>query len=67
LPKNVRDAAGLKPGDKVAVEVTDGQIILRSPSAALRKLQELFANVPGNLVDELTAERREEARRDLLD
>jgi len=41
-------------------------IVLEPRAAALRRLRELFAHVPRDvsLVDELIAERREEARRE---
>ena len=46
--------------------VKDGQLVLEKPEQILARLQDTFARVPRDvsLVDELIAERREEARRE---
>jgi AbrB family looped-hinge helix DNA binding protein len=40
LPKKVRDAAGIKPGDRVEVRATpSGAVIIEKPNARIDKLQ----------------------------
>jgi AbrB family looped-hinge helix DNA binding protein len=35
LPKAVREAVGLAPGDRVVVEARDGEIVVRRPTGVL--------------------------------
>ena len=61
IPAAVRDAAGIKRGDKVVLRVEDGGIVVTSLRADLKKLNGLFAHLkkPGeSIVDEFLAERR---------
>jgi AbrB family looped-hinge helix DNA binding protein len=68
IPAECRAAAGLKPGDELLIEtVGEGEIRLRTPEQAIRVAQAIVArHVPKNrdLVAELIAERREEAKRE---
>lgn len=67
LPAEVRKALGLKEGDPLLLRVReDGAIELLSAREVARRTKGMFAHVaPGrSLVDELLAERREEARRE---
>jgi AbrB family looped-hinge helix DNA binding protein len=67
LPAALRERLGLKEGDKLVLTVQpDGSVKLLSRREAVRRARGLFAHVaPGeSLVDELIAERREEARRE---
>ena len=67
IPAALRDAAGIKRGDKVTLRVVEGEIILSSRRADFRKLQGMFAHLkkPGeSVVDEFIAERRAEALRE---
>jgi AbrB family looped-hinge helix DNA binding protein len=66
LPAGIRDALGIKPGEDVVVWVEDDRLILQTPAAVLESIRRHFAAIPADvsLVDELIAERREEARRD---
>jgi AbrB family looped-hinge helix DNA binding protein len=68
IPAECRAAAGLKPGDELLIEtVGDGELRLRTPEQAIKAAQAIVARrVPKNrdLVAELIAERREEAKRE---
>ncbi len=46
LPKPVRDALGLQPGDELWVEVEDGSI--RIVPRRKRRLEEVLARLPGH-------------------
>lgn len=61
IPKAVRDAAGIKRGDKVTLRVEDGQVVVESFRATIKRLQDMLAylKVPGeSVVDEFLADRR---------
>lgn len=67
IPAEMRAAMNVRPGDIVTARVIDGELVLLSPAAAIRKAQRLVRRyIPEgtNLSDELIAERREEARRE---
>ena len=70
IPAEMRTAMMVKPGDTVTAEVVEGEFRIVSPAVALKRVQ-AFArrwraeNPDVNVVDELIAERREEARREL--
>jgi len=70
IPAEMRAAMLVKPGDTVTAEVVDGEFRIASPNVALKRAQAFArkwkAENPGvSVVDELIAERREEARREL--
>jgi AbrB family looped-hinge helix DNA binding protein len=69
IPAEMRAAMLVKPGDTVTAEVVNGEFRIVSPEAALRRFQEVGRKWreknPGvDLVEELIADRREEARRE---
>jgi len=67
IPAPVRRALNLRPGDVLVLQIDNDRLILERREAILARLQALFADaVPQgrSLVDELIAERREEARRE---
>jgi AbrB family looped-hinge helix DNA binding protein len=67
IPAECRAAAGLKPGDELLIEaVEEGELRLFTRAQALRKAQQIVARYGSgrDLVAELIAERREEARRE---
>jgi AbrB family looped-hinge helix DNA binding protein len=68
IPAECRAAIGLKPGEEVLIEpVGEGELRLLTKSQAIKRAQEIVArHIPkgANLVDELIAERREEASRE---
>ena len=70
LPAPVRRRLNLHPGDRLILTVgEDGTASLVSAVQAARALEGIFKDIaPGrSLVDELIAERREEARREAED
>lgn len=64
IPAAIRRALGYEEGDELVAYVMDGQLIISTQESILDTLQGLVADVePGrSWVDELIAERREEAR-----
>jgi len=68
IPADIRKAMGLKPGDSVVMRLEDGVLMIESHLARIRRIQEEFKRYakPGVLMsDELIADRREEARREM--
>jgi AbrB family looped-hinge helix DNA binding protein len=68
IPAAIRRNMGLNPGDVVVMSLEDGVLRIESQLVKIRRIQaefKPFAN-PGSLAsDELIAERREEARREM--
>jgi len=68
IPAECRSAAGIKPGDELLIEaIGEGELRLRTPEQAIKAAQAIVArHVPKDrdLVAELIAERRAEARRE---
>ena len=68
IPAECRRAAGIKPGDELLVEaIGEGELRLRTPEQAIKAAQAIVARrVPKDrdLVAELIAERRAEAKRE---
>jgi len=59
---------GLKPGDAVSMTLEDGVLRIEPRIARIRSVQESLAKLipkDRSLSDELVAERREEARREM--
>ena len=69
VPAPIRRELGIEEGTELMARVEGDGIILEPRSAAIRRLQALFAHIPRDvsLVDELIAERRGEARREELE
>jgi len=70
LPASMLEALGLRPGMALAARIENGELRLYTIAEAIRRAQELMRGVvPADvsLVDELIAERREEARREWTD
>ncbi|MCV0396266.1 MAG: AbrB/MazE/SpoVT family DNA-binding domain-containing protein [Rhizobiaceae bacterium] len=70
IPAEMRAAMMVKPGDTVTAEVKDGEFRITSPAVALKRFQavgrEWRKKNPGvDLVEDLIADRRAEARREL--
>ncbi len=68
LPKPVRDALGLEPGDELWVEVEEG--VIRIVPRKKRRLEEVLARLPGHeprwrfeSAEALLEAEREEARK----
>jgi AbrB family looped-hinge helix DNA binding protein len=67
IPSQVRKALGIQPGDEVILELDDHEVHLTTLRQRIAKAQEMVRKYvkPGvSLVDELIAERREEAKRE---
>jgi AbrB family looped-hinge helix DNA binding protein len=69
VPAPIRRQLGIEEGTELLARIEGDGIVLEPRTAALRRLQALFAHIPRDvsLVDELLAERREEARREELE
>ena len=68
IPAVIRRQMGLKAGDAVVMEVEDGVLRIESHRARIRRIQESLGRlIPSGrcLSDELIADRREEARREM--
>ena len=68
IPAEFRRALGVEVGDDMVIELTNGELRLRSFDAALKRVQEIVRRyVPEgvSLADELVRERREEAAREV--
>jgi AbrB family looped-hinge helix DNA binding protein len=67
IPAEHRRALGLEVGDEVIVRVEDGELRILTRSEAIKRAQGLVRrHIKGSrsLVDELSAERRAEAKRE---
>jgi AbrB family looped-hinge helix DNA binding protein len=67
IPSNVRKALGIRPGDEVILELDEHEVHLTTLRQRIAKAQEMVRKhvPPGvSLVDELIAERQEEAKRE---
>jgi AbrB family looped-hinge helix DNA binding protein len=66
IPAALRKALDLKPGDRLVARQEGDALVLERREAIEQRLWKLFAHIPKDvsLVDELIAERREEARRE---
>lgn len=68
IPAELRQEMGIKPGDTLLLTLERGVLKVESQLARIRRIQEsMRALIPGDrlLSDELIAERREEARREM--
>lgn len=66
IPAALRKALHLKPGDRLVARKEGESLVLERREAVEKRLLEMFLHIPKDvsLVDELIAERREEARRE---
>ena len=66
IPARIRREMGIAPGEILIARTKDGQLVLEKADQVLARLKTTFDNVPADvsLVDELIAERREEAKRE---
>jgi len=68
IPAEIRSKMGIKPGDTLILTLEGDVLKVESQMARIRRIQEsMRALIPGDrlLSDELIAERREEARREM--
>ena len=67
IPAHIRQALDILPGQLLLARAEDGRLVLgETREQILARLQDTFSRVPRDvsLVDELIAERREEAQRE---
>ena len=67
IPVEIRQSLGLKEGDAVLFELRDGEAVITTRAARIRRAQEMvrqYLPAGTSVVDELIAERRQEAARD---
>jgi len=64
IPKALRQALGLKPGDTLVAWLEGDRLILRPRQAVEEELWALMRDVKESLADELIEERRREAERE---
>ena len=68
LPKEARDALGLKKGTKLLVQVENGRIVLRKDmSSAISKLRGMYKLPPGMTTDDMMRELRGRAPTDPIE
>ncbi len=67
IPAALRKALKLKPGDRLVARKVGDSLVLERRETVERRLRERFKHIPRevSLVDELIAERRAEAKREL--
>jgi AbrB family looped-hinge helix DNA binding protein len=67
IPARFRREMGIAAGDTVVVELTEGELRVRSLSSAIKKAQAIVREVVPDdvsLADDLIADRRAEAKRE---
>ena len=66
VPAQFRKALGFQPGETLVARVEDDHLVLEKPESVERRIRARFRGVADrSLADELIAERREEAQRDI--
>lgn len=67
IPAPLRHSLGFESGDSLIARMEDGRFILEKPETIRRRLKTRFAHLPRttSLAEELIAERREEAKREV--
>jgi AbrB family looped-hinge helix DNA binding protein len=65
IPADVRRAAGLEPGSILLVRLEGERVVLTPRDAAKKRLRRMFEGVDGSMAEELIAERRREAEREV--
>ena len=66
VPAPMREALGFKPGEMLVARVEDDHLVIERPEAVERRIRARFGgSTDRSLAEELIAERREEARREV--
>jgi AbrB family looped-hinge helix DNA binding protein len=67
IPAALRKALKLKPGDRLIARKVGESLVLERRETIEKRLWKMFSQIPEDvsLADELIAERREEARREM--
>jgi bifunctional DNA-binding transcriptional regulator/antitoxin component of YhaV-PrlF toxin-antitoxin module len=61
LPRELRQAAGIAPGDRLVASVEDGAVVLRGLRVVIEDVCDRYADISGAGVEELLAMRRADA------
>jgi AbrB family looped-hinge helix DNA binding protein len=62
VPKEVRDALALEPGDKLSWEVRDGRVAVTTERPALLDFEGFIKNSSGDVVAEIAEARKRRGR-----
>ena len=66
VPAPMRRALGFQPGETLVVRVEDERLVIEKPESVERRIRARFRkSAERSLAEELIAERREEARREM--
>lgn len=66
VPASIRRALGFQPGDTLVARIEDDHLVIEKPASVERRMRARFLGSAGrSLAEELIAERREEARREI--
>jgi len=66
VPAPIRRALGFQPGEALVARVEDDCLVIEKPESVERRIRARFRQSAGrSLAEELIAERREEARREV--
>jgi len=68
IPASLQQELGFESGDRLLAHMEGGKLVLEKPETIKQRLKTRFAKVPPNrsLVDELLAERRNEAQKEVI-
>lgn len=66
IPAGVREALQISPGDRLTLTIEEDRLVLEPQRLALRRTRGMYKHLAAgrSLVNELIADRREEARRE---
>jgi len=66
VPAPIRRALGFQPGELLVARVEDGRLVVEKPESVERRIRARFRKSgEHSLAEELIAERRQEARREM--
>ena len=66
IPARIRKALGFQPGETLVARVEDKRLVIEKPESVERRIRARFRTSGGrSLAEELIAERREDARREI--
>ena len=69
IPAHMRRELNIQPGERLIARIEDGRLVLEKREQIIARIQARFDHIPSDvsLVDELIAERRAEAKREMLE
>ena len=67
IPAHMRRELNIQPGERLIARIEDGRLVLEKREQIIARIQKEFDKIPPevSLVDELIAERRAEAKKEL--